>query len=58
MDADIGDYNNLQNFPVLTTAVSDGATTITIDGTLNSTANSYFRIEFFLELLEKLLHLL
>ncbi|MGB7989486.1 MAG: DUF4347 domain-containing protein, partial [Candidatus Methylophosphatis roskildensis] len=44
-DADTGP-NNLQNFPVLTTAATTG-TQITITGTFNSTANSYYRIEFF-----------
>ena len=44
-DADTGP-NNLQNFPVLTSAVSGGGST-TIQGTLNSTANTTFRIEFF-----------
>jgi len=44
-DADTG-ANNLQNFPVLTSAVSNGVTT-TIAGTLNSTANTTFRVEFF-----------
>jgi len=38
--------NDLQNFPVLTSAFSSGATT-TITGTLNSTAGHTFRIEFF-----------
>jgi trimeric autotransporter adhesin len=44
-DADTG-ANNLQNFPLLTTALTDG-TQLSIAGTLNSTANSYYRIEFF-----------
>jgi Ca2+-binding RTX toxin-like protein len=44
-DADIGN-NNLQNFPVITAAFSDGEN-ITITGTLNSTANTTFRVEFF-----------
>lgn len=43
-DAD-GGPNNLQNFPVLTSA-TPGATT-TIQGTLNSTPNTTFRVEFF-----------
>ncbi len=46
---DLGDGdpgpNNLQNFPVLATAVAGTATTIT--GTLNSSASTLFRIEFF-----------
>lgn len=44
-DADTGS-NNLQNFPVITSAISDGTST-TIFGTLNSTANTEFRLEFF-----------
>ena len=38
--------NNLQNFPVLSTASTTGSQ-ILITGSLNSTANSYYRIEFF-----------
>jgi len=47
-DAGDGDSgpNNLQNFPVLSSAVSDGTST-TITGTLNSTAGAVFRVEFF-----------
>ena len=44
-DADTG-ANNLQNFPVLASAVSNGSS-ITIQGTLNSTASTTFRVEFF-----------
>ena len=44
-DGDSG-ANNLQNFPVLTKAITTG-TLVEITGTLNSTANSYFRLEFF-----------
>ena len=44
-DVDTGS-NNLQNFPVLTAAATTG-TSLTIDGTLNSTAETTFRIEFF-----------
>ncbi len=44
-DADTG-ANNLQNFPILTSATSSGGNTI-IQGTLNSTANTSFRLEFF-----------
>ncbi|HZT60235.1 MAG TPA: LamG-like jellyroll fold domain-containing protein [Pyrinomonadaceae bacterium] len=44
-DADTGP-NNLQNFPVLTSAVSDGTNT-TIQGTLNSFVGATFRVEFF-----------
>ena len=44
-DGDTG-ANNLQNFPVLTSATSD-VTSTTIGGTLNSTSNTTFRLEFF-----------
>jgi hypothetical protein len=44
-DADTGG-NNLQNFPVVTSAISNGAQTV-ITGTLNSIANTMFRIELF-----------
>ncbi len=39
--------NNSQNFPVLSSAISNGANTA-IRGTLNSTANTSFTVEFFL----------
>src|SRR5262249_49450954 len=45
LDADSGS-NNLQNFPVLTAATSDGTQT-TVLGTLNSSAGGSFLIEFF-----------
>ncbi|MGI4937387.1 MAG: beta strand repeat-containing protein [Janthinobacterium lividum] len=45
LDADTG-VNALQNFPVLVSAAKDG-NEIVIAGTLNSTANTSFRIEFF-----------
>ncbi len=45
-DADVGD-NALQNYPDLVSAVTDEAGTITIDGTLDSTPGTTFRIEFF-----------
>ena len=38
--------NNDQNFPVLTSAVTNG-TQITVEGTLNSIANTSFRIEIY-----------
>jgi hypothetical protein len=38
--------NNRQNFPVITSANSSGGST-TIQGTLNSNANTTFRVEFF-----------
>jgi CSLREA domain-containing protein len=44
-DADTG-ANNLQNYPVLTSASTSGNVT-TISGTFNSTPNTQFRIEFF-----------
>ncbi len=44
-DGDTGP-NNLQNFPVLTSATLGGGQTM-IAGTLNSTANAMFRVEFF-----------
>jgi uncharacterized repeat protein (TIGR01451 family) len=44
-DGDSG-ANNLQNFPVLNSASSAGTST-TIEGTLNSTAGTAFRLEFF-----------
>jgi CSLREA domain-containing protein len=44
-DADTG-ANNLQNFPIVTSAPVSGGTA-TIQGTLNSAANTLFRLEFF-----------
>lgn len=44
-DLDFG-ANNLQNFPVLTVATSNGISA-TIQGTLNSTANTTFSIDLF-----------
>ncbi len=41
-----GGANNLQNFPDLTAATSSGNNTI-IQGTLNSTANTSFTLQFF-----------
>jgi hypothetical protein len=45
-DADSG-ANNLQNFPVLGFARTDGTSQIAITGTLHSTAGNYYRVEFF-----------
>lgn len=42
-DADTG-TNNRQNFPLLTSAITG---TVTIEGTLNSTPDTAFRLEFF-----------
>jgi titin len=44
-DADTGP-NNFQNFPVLTSAAVAGGN-VTLSGTLNSTASTTFRVEFF-----------
>jgi trimeric autotransporter adhesin len=44
-DSDAG-ANSLQNYPVLTTALTSGGST-TITGSLNSIANTNYRIEFF-----------
>ncbi len=44
-DADTGD-NFLQNYPVLTSASRTG-TTISVSGTLNSTANANFAVDFY-----------
>ncbi|MBD2541657.1 esterase-like activity of phytase family protein, partial [Coleofasciculus sp. FACHB-SPT36] len=44
-DGDAG-ANNLQNFPLLTSAVLNGANT-TVTGTFNSNPNATFRLEFF-----------
>ncbi|WP_367848130.1 cadherin domain-containing protein [Rhodoferax sp. WC2427] len=45
-DSDTG-ANNQQNFPVLTLARTNGSSQVQVAGTLNSTASSYFRLEFF-----------
>ncbi|PZP90094.1 MAG: hypothetical protein DI587_39580, partial [Variovorax paradoxus] len=45
-DADTGP-NNLQNFPVLTVARTNGSGSFEISGSINSTANTYIRIELF-----------
>lgn len=51
---DLGDGdaagNNLQNFPVLEFANSDGASSINLIGSLNSTATTTYRVEFFASL--------
>jgi uncharacterized repeat protein (TIGR01451 family) len=44
-DADTG-ANNLQNFPVITSATTGGGN-VALSGTLNSTPNTTFRVEFF-----------
>ncbi len=44
-DADTGP-NDIQNFPVITSAATNATLTV-IQGTLNSTANTTFRVEFF-----------
>lgn len=43
---DLGDVDQLQNFPVLTSATESGST-VRLKGTLNSTPNITFRIELF-----------
>ncbi len=45
-DGDIG-TNDKQNFPVLTSSTTLAAGSVNIQGSLNSTANTTFRIEFF-----------
>ncbi|MEM6331476.1 MAG: hypothetical protein AAF790_14690, partial [Planctomycetota bacterium] len=45
-DGDTGP-NNLQNFPVLASAVTDGASQVTVTGTLSGAASTTFRVEFF-----------
>jgi len=45
-DPDVGP-NRLQNFPVLLAPTANGNGTFTVTGTLNSTPNRPFRIEFF-----------
>ncbi|HEX8148633.1 MAG TPA: Calx-beta domain-containing protein [Pyrinomonadaceae bacterium] len=44
-DLDAG-ANNLQNFPLINSAASDGATT-NVNGALNSKASTVYRVEFF-----------
>ena len=45
-DTDSGP-NQLQNYPVIAAASSDGVASTMVTGTLNSAANTTFRIEFF-----------
>ena len=45
-DGDTGE-NNLQNFPTLTSARTDDFGSVSVSGTLNSTASATFRVEFF-----------
>ena len=45
-DADSG-ANDLQNYPVLSSARNQGGTQLVVAGTLNAAANARFRIEFF-----------
>lgn len=45
-DADTGP-NDLQNFPVLTSAISSPSGTVAIGGSLDSTSLTTFRVEFF-----------
>ena len=44
MDPDTGFGNNVQNYPLLTSAASGS---LSIEGTLDSTPNATFRVEFF-----------
>jgi parallel beta-helix repeat protein len=46
LDGDTG-ANNQQNFPVITSSTNFGGTSINIQGTLNSTANALFQIDFY-----------
>ena len=46
-DADTGP-NNLQNFPVLSSARKNSSGTTTVRGKLNSTPNNTFRVQFFI----------
>ncbi len=48
-DPDLGANNN-QNFPVLTSATTDGATSITISGTINTSAFTDIDIDFYYSL--------
>jgi hypothetical protein len=48
---DLGDFdtgaNNLQNFPALAGATTNGVNSVTIRGTLNSTASTVFTLDFY-----------
>lgn len=46
LDSDSGNGNNYQNFPVIVSATTSGSTTM-VSGTLSSTPNRTFRVEFF-----------
>jgi len=48
-DTDDGDTgaNALQNYPLISSVTTNGTDTVTVEGTLNSTASTTFRIEFF-----------
>ena len=45
-DGDTG-ANNLQNYPLLTSVLSDGSSAVVIGGSINTTASTVYRIEFF-----------
>jgi hypothetical protein len=46
LDADTGP-NNLQNFPVLTAVMTNGASSATVAGSLNSAPSTTYRVELF-----------
>jgi parallel beta-helix repeat protein len=45
-DGDFGD-NDLQNFPVIDSTLSDGSSTVVVFGSLNSTSSSSFTLHFY-----------
>lgn len=45
-DSDVGP-NNLQNYPVITSVAPGAPNTLTVQGSLNSLANSQFRVDLF-----------